>query len=317
MRRENFYNLNFEQINTIFKRHLNEEIQSFQLIQNGLSNTNYKITLRNESNRILRIHRKEHLGKKEYKINKLLGTYQLKKVPKIIFYDDKLNILPVTYSIIEYINGYPWTQNLSASSHIDLLNQSIEFICFLHNITFNASGILDKDLIIHPIQTENNNHNIYVNYMYDCIENSLLKKRMGNLLLDLEKCIKKNENLLNSIDYNSYHLVHGDFKKDNILIMNNTEVSGIIDWEYARSDLFYGDLATLFRGQYFTKDQGILNKLTNIFKRKNIPIIENWFHAVKIIDFINLLSFLTEKEERGALFETVKTHIENTLQFLN
>lgn len=316
MRREDFYELNSQQINAIFQRHLNIEIQTFELIKSGLSNTNYKITLKNQDIKILRVHRKEKLGEKEKNINDLLAGHKIKMVPKVIYFADSSNEIQAAYSIIEYIDGIPWSQNSSKLACPTLLLQSVEFICSLHSITLKSAGILNNKLNIESIATKNTGHSPYVNYIYDCMENKLLRKRVNSLLPMLEKCIIDSEDLLSTIDYSACHLVHGDFKRENILTLGNTEVNGIIDWEYARSDLFYGDLATLFRGQYHAKNHDTIKAITNVFKKNSIPIIDNWHYAIKTIDFVNLLSFLTEEKERWALFETIKKHIENTLLFL-
>lgn len=139
----------------------------------------------------------------------------------------------------------------------------------------------------------------------------------AGLISSLKELIQKNDQLLFATDEEP-HLVHGDFKIENIIAKQSADgtyhLSGILDWEHARSDFSYGDIATLFRDDY-TNESSTKLAFRNGFTKNGAKLIQDWDKASKLIDLVNLCDFLCSDKDRPALYEIMLKHLENTIDY--
>lgn len=296
---------------------INSIVTNFNLSPSGLSNTNYIVTLSNQTKVVLRIH-SNHITNnslKEFNLSKLLPD--IHETPKILYYQPA-NGNDFSYSIIEFIDG----ENLSTideSQDLSILYFEIGImLAKLREIKFKASGLLNDKLEIISINTKHNNFHPVTNFILDCLENKNFKLRVDTKIIDsLKTLIIQNDPLLFTTDEQS-HIVHGDFKIENIIAKQAEDgayhLSGILDWEHARSDSSYGDIATLFRGDY-TKNTR--NKLAFYegFTKNGSTLIHDWDKASKLIDLVNLCDFLCADEDRPTLHETMLIDLKKTIDY--
>ena len=187
----------------------------------------------------------------------------------------------------------------------------------LRDIKFKSVGLLDKHLNVVRIPTKNTEHHPVTNFVLDCLKNPNLIKRTGTRLKDaIQRLILEQDQLLLATDEGN-HLVHGDFKIENIMVKNingKIHLAGILDWEYARSDSSYGDMATLFRGDY-NKKSIFKQAFSEGFKSKDTDLIQDWDKASKLIDLVNICSFLCSSSNRLVLYEIMINHLKNTINY--
>ena len=91
-------------------------------------------------------------------------------------------------------------------------------------------------------------------------------------------------------------------------------LSGILDWEHARADTSYGDIATLFRGNY-DANSVLMMEFSRGYESIGISLIENWDKVIKIIDLINLCSFLCSEADRVLLHHSTIKHLNSKRKF--
>lgn len=115
-----------------------------------------------------------------------------------------------------------------------------------------------------------------------------------------------------------YNLVHGDFKSENILVNKKSktfELVGVIDWEHARSDSSLGDIATIFRGDYSFNSLKAKNFIDG-YQSSSGQLLPDWEKAIKLIDLINLCSFLCGDVQRKEFYSNIVLLIEESINFL-
>lgn len=294
---------------------VNAIVTDFNLSSSGLSNTNYIVTLKNHQKVVLRIHYNQltNNGLKELKLSKLLT--KIHEIPKVLYYQPA-NGDDFSYSIIEFMDGINLSE-ISKSKDLDILYFELgEMLAKLRTIAFPSPGLLGSNLEIISINTMHTNYHHVTNFVLDCLENKNFLLRVDTTLIaSLKELMLQNDHLLFVTD-EAPHLVHGDFKVENIMVKSSTDgkvhLSGILDWEHARSDTSYGDIATLFRGNY-EKDSS--NKLAFYagFTSDGATLIPDWDRASKIIDLVNLCHFLCADENRPVLYSTILTNLQNTI----
>ncbi len=317
-RRFSYTSLNKDQIQKCidsFKDNL--MATDFKLSASGLSNTNYIVILNSHKKVVLRIHANQltNNGLKELKLSKLLTN--IYEIPKVLYYQPA-NGSDFSYSIIEFMHG----TNLSAiskSQNLDILYFELgEMLAKLRAITFPSPGLLGSNLEIININTKHTNYHPVTNFVLDCLENKNFLLRVDTTLIaSLKELMLQNDQLLFATD-EAPHLVHGDFKVENIMVKSSADgkvhLSGILDWEHARSDTSYGDIATLFRGDY-GKESSIKSAFYNGFTKNGANLIQDWDKASKLIDLVNLCDFLCADEDRLELYSIMLTHIRHTIDY--
>lgn len=292
-------------------------IKQSRLASSGLANTNYIITLANDIKVVLRVHSNSNSdkGQKELKLSKLLAG--IPEVPKVLYFQPKTDD-DISYSIIEFIPGTTIPE-ISQNDNLDSVYYEIGImLAKLKDITFSAHGLLGGQLEIVPITTKHTQYYGVTNFVLDCLDNSNLISRVDiGLINAIKDLIIQNNSLLLTTDEES-HLVHGDFKIENIMVEPSADskmhLSGVLDWEHARSDSSYGDIATLFRGDYV---QDSANKLAFYegYTKNGATLIKDWDKACKLTDLVNICAFLCSKNDRPKLFEVMIEHLKKTINY--
>jgi len=292
-------------------------VKQSRLASSGLANTNYIITLANDINVVLRVHSNNNSdkGQKEFRLSELLAG--IPEVPKVLYFQPKTDD-DISYSIIEFIPGTTLPE-INQNDNLDSVYYEIGImLAKLKDIEFSARGLLGDKLEIVPIRTKHTEYYGVTNFVLDCLEDSNLARRVNpELINEIRELIIKNNTLLLITDEAS-HLVHGDFKIENIMVEPSADskmhLSGVLDWEHARSDSSYGDIATLFRGDYV---QDSTNKLAFYegYTKHGATLIKDWDKACKLTDLVNICAFLCSKNDRPKLFEVMIDHLKKTINY--
>jgi thiamine kinase-like enzyme len=319
-RRNKYLTLSSEQIlHCLSPLYPNCKISSFVIASSGLANTNYIVTLENREKLVLRIHSNLEFdtGLKEFKISELLTSFPM--VPKVLYFQPTTQDA-FSYSIIEYIDGTIISEIITNNKNL-FETAYFEIGLLLSNLNqlkLNSPGLLDKDLNIIEIRTEENKFYPVTNYIIDCLANENLKRyATKELTTAIYNLIKENDYILHTIE-EAPHLVHGDFKIENIMVRSEGSLMhlvGVLDWEHARSDTSYADIATLFRGDY-DKNSILKSSFANGYEANGAKLIPNWDYAIKIVDLVNLCSFLCSDDDRSKLYAMVIENLNNTINFI-
>lgn len=290
---------------------------TYEILQKGLSNTNYLINFDDSSQAVvLRLHHDAARAEKEYKISKLL--LDNKFVPRVLLFAESEN-KEYKFSILKYHKGKTLS-DINDTKNFNLYYALAEFLLSLTSIKYDKAGFFDESMGITPIVTKENQYNQCINYIMDCLRNKILASRVNKGIRNtISKTILRYEKLLDNVYDTTYQLVHGDFKLANILVYDDaTNLSAVLDWEYARSDTIYADLASLLRGVYISsKSSAIYENISAAFYDYEMELLVDWQKISKCIDFINLLSFLCDKVDRPILYSRTMHNINDSLDYLS
>lgn len=305
-----------ECISSIFP---NRIADSYIIAKTGLANTNYIIVLDNKKKVVLRIYPEKYNTKKEKesRIAELLLDFP--EVPKI-HHPRSFTHHGFIWNAVDFVEGVTLAEApiFEKKFLLEVYFEIGVMLAKLKNIVFPSYGLFGEKLEIQEIKTTTCGFHPIANFIMDCLNHKNLARRAG---FDLQNKLRglaiKQEHVLYKIEQES-HLVHGDFKVENILVKRTTNghmhLSGVLDWEHARVDTSYGDIATLFRDDY---------DANSIFKReflrgyesRNISLIEDWDKAIKIIDLINLCYFLCADDDRSLLYRSIMKYLNNTITY--
>lgn len=292
------------------------QVKDYYLASSGLANTNYIVTLSDNQKVVLRVHANtSNKGNKEFKLAEILAT--VPQVPKILYFHIA-NDNDFSYSITEFIPGIILSE-INNSENVDNVYFEIgEMLAKLKAIKFQHDGLLGDKLEIIPIKTKHKQYHPIINFVLDCLEDSNFARRVNsNIMEAIKELIIQNNSLLFSTAEES-HLVHGDFKHENIMVQSSSDrkmhLSGVLDWEHARSGTTYEDIATLFRGDY-SKNSNHKLAFYQGFTKNGTTLIQDWDKACKIIDLVNICDFLCEKDERPNLFEAMINHLKEIINY--
>ena len=110
-------------------------------------------------------------------------------------------------------------------------------------------------------------------------------------------------------------MVHGDFQGTNILIDNEGNLSGVLDWEFCMAGHPLADI-----GQFFRYDEYFNNDLINAFedeykKQSNYILIDDWYKISKIRDITNLLQLIDKDEDMPNKYFDIREKMKKILEF--
>lgn len=318
-RRNEIIALSPEQIQECIHNYSNKKISHIILSSAGLANTNYIITLDDDEKIVLRIYsdKDANPGLKEFNISKLLKSFPA--VPKVLYFQPLASNKP-HYSIFQFIEGTTISELISNKQDLETVYFEIGLVLSnLKQINFKSFGLFDDNLNIVEIKNTNNLLHPITNYVLDCLNNDNLINRIGiKLTNSISNLIKQNDDILQTINERP-HLVHGDFKIENIMVQQDTNMFhlvGILDWEHGRSGISYEDIATLFRNDY-DKNSLLKKSFAKGYEAAGNQLIERWDEASKLIDLVNLCEFLCSDKERPKLYSKVIENLNQTINFFN
>ncbi|MGI4775696.1 MAG: phosphotransferase [Janthinobacterium lividum] len=197
----------------------NRIVENYDLAKTGLSNTNYIISLDDKRKVVLRVYPKKDTIKrgKELKISELLIDFP--EVPKI-HQPPSFTYNSLQWDMVDFVDGITLAEAQSLDHNL-LLEAYFEIgiiLAKLKNITFPACGLLNEKLEVQEIKTITSDFHPIVNFIMDCLNDKNLIERVGvNLQNELCDLVIKQEHILYKIEHKN-HLVHGDFKVENILV---------------------------------------------------------------------------------------------------
>lgn len=171
---------------------------------------------------VLRVYPKKDTIKKgkELKISELLLDFP--EIPKI-HQSSSFTHNIFEWNVVDFVDRITLAE---AQSHDHDLLLEVYFeigimLAKLKNITFPTYGLLNEKLEVQEIKTVTSAFHLIANFIMDCLNDKNFIKRVGvDLPNELHNLVIKQEHTLYEIEHES-HLVHGDFKVENILVKLN------------------------------------------------------------------------------------------------
>jgi aminoglycoside phosphotransferase (APT) family kinase protein len=287
-------------IKKIFKKLFPKSIVSYNLIKEGLINTNFKIDLEDSKDSyLLRVYTRPEACPIEAKILDLLK--EKLPVPEVITYYPQNSELdaPYSYMVQKWIDGISLYKIMSDnkikySTKLNLTKQIAEILAKIHSIRFEKSGFFDKDLNIDEELILDKT--FYIETVNNLLESEKINDRLNK---NNKKSIKNFlDQYLPELDNigGQKSLVHADFNSNNILVEfndknNGFKISGILDWEYALVSTPLFDIGNYFRFEDDLHNSYIL-EFIKIYQSIGDTLPNSWRILIRMLDLIPILQIL-------------------------
>jgi aminoglycoside phosphotransferase (APT) family kinase protein len=244
-----------------------KKILTVELIESGKSHTNYKIVISSGKCFVVRYYSRTTPEKENNVLNLVKN---LVPVPDILYQNEKLAI-------------YSYLKGRMLHEIPEFTRQAAKALVQISSIRFKSQGLINTDGNITPWELTE-----YKNFVRDMFDNKMVSALLGTDKIERIKKILKRESLILNEIYSECRLVHGDYNPTNILIQNG-EVSGILDWEFSHSGSPYMDIGNLLRNTDEKYHKDIFEGLND--GGMNLP--HDWRERAMLIDISSQVEFLT------------------------
>lgn len=311
LKRINDHNeLTEEQINDIISNWQSGFIvENCLLITEGLSTTNYVVTVRNSKQKYLLkvypIHRKNNVL--EQKLMSDLSKEM--NVPEIHLFDNSQTIIELDYLIMDFIEGETLSSHIKKNQSFDdaLAYQIGCDLSKIQHIEFDHMGLIDADYKI--VKTLNPISKLINFYLDKPVSRNLSQEGLRIL-----KSIGGHP-VLNELDQH-FVLSHGDFNPNNIIVDLDRQL-WYIDFEYCSSAPRYLDIGKFFRKRThfseYIKNSTLDQFVIGYEKHASVTLPSDWLKKAKLTDLTTLLGLINRP---GANEEWVKYVEEVMVEFL-
>lgn len=295
-------------------------IKTFDLIEQGGINSNYRVSLFDKDEELaLRIATRgcESISKEHALINSMKDELP---VPKAFYLETNNKSISQPFMVTEWLPGQTLEVTLNKNH-----NEAIETelgkavgtaLAKIGARHFDSFGMLSPELKVVPWNGEpnhtkrNNNSTLFFEMgEFDDVDVSVgfiahfLSKNAGNNL-GIEKAkrvfemVKKNAALFKASQ--QAHLVHGDFNTSNILVDQTSDgawhVSGVLDWEWAHSGSPIFDITNIMRWKDVCRP-AFRNSFIQAFVEAGGSLPDQWYERSLLIDLINLLEMIDTQSQ--------------------
>ncbi|WP_347550100.1 phosphotransferase [Pseudalkalibacillus hwajinpoensis] len=278
--------LPLEAVRSIVRSHDRESIvQQVNLLSGGLSHTNYRVDRVNQEPVIVRVTKNRDSLLRERNLHTRLPAPV--RAPHFMHLT-QWNGYGI--GIVEWKNGNLLRDQFSQSSAIEMerMGQSIgEQLAAIREVPFNTYGFLDTDL---AVQQEFRLTPETFKTTIDSFFSGYSSKWLPVYLIEEILSYVSTNAYLFEEDDSGARLVHGDFNGLNLL-MEGTDVSAVLDWEFALSGSIYFDIGNMLRYEFLhmrSFEQGIQYGLN----RNGVILTNNWKTLAKLADLVALCSLL-------------------------
>lgn len=293
-----------ELLDTLIDETLNEEITNIDYREGkSVRNSVFRVQTKHHGNMIVRLSDSEEALDRYEKEAWCMGSVSELDVPvpKVVAAGN--TVIPYAYSILEELPG------ISADQYVDTKKKAIEiwhkigrFVRIIHKIDTKGFGLFfnwksKHDSGFNDWRDYLNGYDIRIDRVIDIYENVMKfdKKKLEKI----EYFIEKIKNW-----YVYPKLNHFDIGLRNVLINSDGAISGILDWEMARSlPAPYGDFAQVYMELLLKGEKESLDAFIKGygFSKENFERIKEDAEAYTIIRMSNHLNYLNEVEAKGEI----------------
>jgi len=241
------------------------------------------------------ITKSEESAKKDINIRKFLSEKIPRfQIPNTIMFDNTKKIVPFTYMILSKINGLTLGKAYTMIADKEIFFEQLgELKGELNSIKNNYFGDLDSNLEIKY------KHKKWLSFIETRFTKQIKKIKTGEmynnkLIIELINFWELNKTILNQDIGPCF--CHGDTSQSNILVTDSKEVSGIIDFEYARwgggiHDLFSSVRKSTFIDHADSIIKGYSRKITPPKNWRELMYFYQWLSNIDILSKIKKMKW--------------------------
>jgi Ser/Thr protein kinase RdoA (MazF antagonist) len=293
-----------------------KKLISYQLIDGGCANLNFKIMFEDEEQPIiLRVYlRDKDAAYREQKLAVLLKQTILVPLTHYIGEIDDYR-----FAIIEFMPGITLRDLLLSGVSHDLSEVMCEVGTILSKITaheFSGAGCFDKELNVIPHFVSDDCLIFAKDYLK---HETVLSVLSSDVVFKISQALDQYGHLF--LEGIEKHLVHGDFDPANILVNKvdgGFKVSAVLDFEFSFSGSVLCDVANMLRYAHKMPHE-FQDAFIKGLKSGGDTLPENWSTKVNLLNLLALLDCLkrSDSKNRPNQCADIRELIDHILSHLN
>lgn len=313
-----FVKLSQKEVESALADYTSHKLSSFELLSKGCMNTNYKITLSNNTTVVLRVYTRDPgCLSREHSVHELIQ--EKVPVPRFLHRNKDNQIIPHPFAIIEYAEGILFRDLIleGPQKAIDSCSyQAGMILTQMASFQFKEAGFFEDDLKIKPFEKED-----FFNYIASALSNPHIVDYFGQeLTKKLLTSIEKYHPIINEISQHK-NLTHADYDPANILVKkgnNEWQISAILDWEFALSSTYYMDIGLMLRFAHHLPSPFQNSFIQGIHEANPSLLAPDWEIRAKLVDLLSLLSLCLSNSphSRPRMFKNIKELLIHTSQVI-
>ena len=283
--------LDINQATQLLQPYTSEKIATLTLLSNGCANTNYKVTLQNDTTLVLRIYTRDPGSlAREIGVNHLVKT--VIPTANYLYSDVACTIFPHPYAIMEWIDGILLRDLIFTNNEAAIVSTMREaglYLNILRSMKLPVGGFFQDNMQIQPFALEDEYFSFVMNLLQDKVVAASLGK---NLQQSVQQVVAECCYLLPEI--NDANLTHGDYDPANILVKeehSTWKISAILDWEFAHSGTYLLDMGLMLRYSHKLPPYVEASFIQGI-EENGSPLPSDWKKQAKLMDLLCLLQLL-------------------------
>ncbi|WP_377888972.1 phosphotransferase family protein [Alkalihalobacillus sp. R86527] len=283
-------------------------INTIELLAGGLSHSNYKIELMDGTWVVARFTTNKKTLILEQNLNRILPEEV--KAPRFLHISHQPEY---SVALVEWKSGVLLRDRLTSSANeMYAIGHSVgKQLASLRQITFESQGFLDKNVKVEkPFRLTPDS---FYSTITSFIEKGPMTSRISKSLTHRIRTFAKNHAQLFLEDKSEARLVHGDFNGLNLLI-EGTEVSAVLDWEFAFAGSIYLDIGNMIRYDHFPNMESFEDGLLAGLRNSGVVLSPNWRKLAKLADLVALCSLLDSQYGGENRFKDITRLIERTVE---
>ncbi len=291
------------------------EVVHLKLIPEGLSTSNYIVSINNSSKKFLLKIYPENGGNSAIEVSSYSYVKQYVNVPNIYLFDDSKKIYNRPYVIMDYIDGINLKEYVISNKKFpeEIAYNIGSKLALIHRREYKNMGLLNKDLDIEKILLPVTDlHEHYLNGIAGIHINSKIK-------YELLEFITVNSELLKKLE-KTFVFSHGDFSPSNILIDNKDTNVWFIDFEYSLSAPIYYDIGKFFRDSVNMDKYRDRSTYDNFISGYNAhsknKLSDDWIKLAKLMDITGMLGLINKENPPNEWIKDIENSIAYSMKIL-
>jgi aminoglycoside phosphotransferase (APT) family kinase protein len=299
-------------------------LEEYAVLESGLANTNVRFRVRGDAAPyVLRLHTRDATAaKRELALMKYLADHPLPviPVPALVYTDTKPERGQHPYSIWRFVDGTLLAElfgTLRAPQLVEIAGACARVLAALSVHRFGSCGGFGPELeVVHEYGRPSR-------LVPEVVHRALFEGRAGDRLgLELRDAlwsvVERTSPRLTAID-DRYTLVHGDYKRSNLLITRTGavwSVKAVLDWEFACAGPPLIDVGLFLRAGD-ALPEGFRENFASCYRAAGGELPGDWLPLSRLVDVLSQVTFLDDPRDRPRVFAETTEVVKETIRMLS
>jgi aminoglycoside phosphotransferase (APT) family kinase protein len=305
------------------------QVLEFEVLTAGLANTNIRFRLRGDGvSYVLRLHTRDAASaQRELELmthlsSDAVSSSELATIPRapLVYSDPGPQRGECPYAIWGFVEGTLLQElftSLGPTELVDVAGACGRVLALLTAQRFTKCGQLGPKLEV--VKEYGSPSRFVAGAIHQALFQGLAGQRLGAPLRDdLWRVVERASPRLAVID-DRYTLVHGDYKRSNILMQRSATgwgVRAVLDWEFAFAGPPLVDVGLFLRAGE-ALPAGFRDAFASGYREAGGELPADWLPLSRLVDLLSQITFLGDARDRPRVFAETTEVVKETLRMLS